>query len=107
MKTAPFPINTVALFGATGMLGSTFLPALLEEVVQGYKPTLRVFMRSGKTLGAEYTRDRRVQIVNCDYMKGGDELVEKLRGVDAIVSIIGGSADVIHYELLEAAVKAG
>lgn len=89
------------------MLGSMFLPALLEHVVEGYKPTIRVFMRPGKKLSDEYTQNPRVQVTNCDYLRGGNELVEKLRGVDAIVSVISGSADVIHYELLEAAVKAG
>ena len=89
------------------MLGSMFLPALLEDIVEGYKPTVRVFMRPGKSLSAEYTRNPRVQVANCDCLKGGEELVEKLRGIDAIVSIVSGPADVIHYELLEAAVKAG
>lgn len=97
----------MALFGATGMLGSLFLPALLENIVEGYKPTVRVFIRPGKKLSAKYAQNPRVQVADCDYLKGGDELVENLRGVDAIVSVISGPADVIYYELLEAAVKAG
>ncbi|KAI0726441.1 hypothetical protein C8Q72DRAFT_783702 [Fomitopsis betulina] len=107
MALSSSPLNTVALFGATGMLGSLFLPALLENIVEGYKPTVRVFIRPGKKLSAKYAQNPRVQVADCDYLKGGDELVENLRGVDAIVSVISGPADVIYYELLEAAVKAG
>ncbi|KZT64925.1 NAD(P)-binding protein [Daedalea quercina L-15889] len=107
MAPARAPLSTVALFGATGMLGCTFLPALLEDIVEGYKPTVRVFLRQGKKIADEHAQHPRVQIVHCDYLKGGDEVLENLRGVDAIVSILSGMADVFHYELLELAIQAG
>ncbi|KZT71754.1 hypothetical protein DAEQUDRAFT_763593 [Daedalea quercina L-15889] len=89
-RAAQGPLNTTALFGATGMLGSAFLEAFLDVVVEGYKPKVLVFMRPGKVLNTRYEQHAQVQVVPCDYPKGGDDLVEKLRGTDALVSVLSG-----------------
>lgn len=107
MSSSQGTLNTIALFGATGMLGGTILEALLDGVIQGYQPTVRVFLRPGKDVKDAYKHHARVEIVRCDYPQGGDELVEKLRGVDALVSVLNGPGYKSHYTLLEAAIKAG
>ncbi|KAH9920129.1 uncharacterized protein B0H18DRAFT_957183 [Fomitopsis serialis] len=107
MSRATGPLDTVALFGATGMLGSTFLDALLDDVVQGYKPKVLAFMRAGNSLGDRHKHHARLQVVQCDYPKGGDDLVENLCGVDALVSVLNGGGYAAHYILLDAAIKAG
>ncbi|KAH9841833.1 uncharacterized protein C8Q71DRAFT_854189 [Rhodofomes roseus] len=45
--------------------------------------------------------------VHRDYLKGGSEVVEKLRGVAVIVSILSGPGDGARQEVLEAATQAG
>ncbi|KAH9839155.1 uncharacterized protein C8Q71DRAFT_855794 [Rhodofomes roseus] len=107
MSRSSGALNTVALFGATGMLGSAFLDAFLEDVVEGYKPKVLAFMRPGKDLSEKYKQHPQVQVVRCDYPKGGYDLVEKLRGVDALVSVLNVGGYKSHYPLLDAAIKAG
>ncbi|TFY60103.1 hypothetical protein EVJ58_g5353 [Rhodofomes roseus] len=107
MSRVTGPLTTIALFGVTGMLGSAFLDAFLEDVIEGYQPKVLVFMRPGKNIARRYEQHAQVQVVQCDYPKGGDDLVEKLRGVDALVSALSGGGYPAHYTLLEAAIKAG
>ncbi|TFY60170.1 hypothetical protein EVJ58_g5316 [Rhodofomes roseus] len=45
--------------------------------------------------------------VHRDYLKDGSEVVEKLRGVAVIVSILSGPGDGARQEVLEAATQAG
>ncbi|KAH9948826.1 hypothetical protein B0H21DRAFT_203653 [Amylocystis lapponica] len=103
------PFNTVALFGATGMLGSRILSALLEPTGRGvYQPNVVVFLRPGKSLDDSMLRNYpQLRTVNLDYPKGGPELVEQLRGVDAVVTVLNGPGVDAQYQLLDAAVEAG
>ncbi|KZT71757.1 hypothetical protein DAEQUDRAFT_749776 [Daedalea quercina L-15889] len=86
-RAAQGPLNTIALFGATGMLGSAFLETYV--VVEGYKPKVLVFMRPSKVLNTRY------------------EQHAQLRGTDALVSVLSGPGYASRYTLLDAAIKAG
>ena len=46
MSNTQEPLDTSALFGATGMLGGTIMEALLENAIQSSKPIIWVFLRS-------------------------------------------------------------
>ena len=45
MSNTQEPLDTSALFGATGMLGGTILEAVLEDAIQSFKPIIRVCLR--------------------------------------------------------------
>ncbi|GBE83129.1 predicted protein [Sparassis crispa] len=101
------PLNTVALFGATGMLGSVIFKALLDTHIPDYQPTVVAIMRPGKSLDESLKSHPRLRVVTLDYSKGGDELVDALRGVDAVVAVLNGPGVAAQYPILDAAIKAG
>ncbi|OBZ68663.1 Phosphomutase-like protein 3 [Grifola frondosa] len=101
------PLSTVALFGATGMLGSKILAALLNPPIPDYKPTVLVFLRPGKSLDQSLQGHPQLKTCELDYAKGGSALVECLRGVDAIVSVLNGPGVAAQYSILDAAIEAG
>jgi len=74
------------------MLGSKILTALLEPPRPlVYQPAVIVFLRPGRSLDESLLRDYpELQIVNIDYSKKGADLVERLRGVDAVISALNG-----------------
>ncbi|PCH39995.1 NAD(P)-binding protein [Wolfiporia cocos MD-104 SS10] len=107
-RTAHDSLKTVALFGATGMLGSAILAALLEPSIGKYKPNVVAFMHPGKSLEESLlARHPQLRMVECDYPKGGPEMVDHLRGVDAVVSVLNGPGVAAQYIILDAAIDAG
>ncbi|GAO51083.1 NAD(P)-binding protein [Saitoella complicata NRRL Y-17804] len=101
------PFQTIALFGSTGHLGAFFLQALLDPPNSSYKPTIRTFVRpSEKEEFENLPKDERIEVVVSE-LKDEAEMVEKLKGVDAVVSVLNGPGIEAQYEILEAAVKAG
>jgi len=108
MAATNAPLNTIALFGATGMLGSAILSVLLEPPIDNYKPTVLVFLRPGKSLDQSLlSLYRQLKTVEIDYSEGGNSLADALRGVDAIVSVLNGPGVAAQYTILEAAIAAG
>lgn len=102
------PFNTIALFGATGMLGSAVLKALLNPPVDKYKPTVIAFMRPGKSLDKSLLQSySQLKSVEVDYPKGGAALVDKLQGVDAIITVLNGPGVASQYAILDAAIETG
>ncbi|KZT09382.1 NAD(P)-binding protein [Laetiporus sulphureus 93-53] len=101
------PLNTIALFGARGMLGSVILSALLDSPVQGYHPRITVFLRPGKPLKRNLADHPQVLIIELDYFEEGTALAQHLRGVDAIISALSGPGISAQYRILNAAIEAG
>lgn len=104
------PLNSIALFGANGQIGSAILDALLHPVVSGYSPSIRAFFQAsaaeeGKT--EKVPKDKRAEVVVVDNFEDVDAVAEKLKGVEAIVSALNGPGLEAQYPILEAAVKAG
>ncbi|KAI0923220.1 hypothetical protein AcV7_005796 [Taiwanofungus camphoratus] len=108
MSNQPSSLNTVALFGATGMLGSRILLTMLNSPVHDYKPTVVAFLRPGKSLDQSLLkRHPQLKVVNLDYSKGGQVLEDRLHGVDVVVSVLNGPGIASQYQILDAAVKVG
>lgn len=100
------PLNAVAVFG-TGQLGLAVLRALLSPLAPGYKPTVYAFVRPGHQVEKVKGLSSELRVVENDYTKENEELVEKLRGIDAIVSTLSGPGIEVQFLILDAAIKAG
>ncbi|GAA5884496.1 hypothetical protein JCM6882_005275 [Rhodosporidiobolus microsporus] len=99
------PYTNVALFGATGYVGQKLLEGLLNPSTEGYKPQVKVFLR--KESNAEsIPNHERVEKVVAD-LNDVDDLAEKLKGIDAVVSALNGPGVDAQYKVLDAAAKAG
>ncbi|EMD40117.1 hypothetical protein CERSUDRAFT_81414 [Gelatoporia subvermispora B] len=102
------PLNVVALFGATGMLGNAILSALLKSPRLGYEPEVVVFLRPGKDLDdTRLDPHPRLRVVHNDYMQKGPELAKALNGIDAVVSALSGPAVAAQYHIFNSAINAG
>jgi saccharopine dehydrogenase-like NADP-dependent oxidoreductase len=100
-------LNTVAVFGCTGQIGSAIIDALLDPPTHGYTPIVHAFIEPGKDLPKAQAQNPHLRLETVDFEKGGDELVQHLRGIDAVVSALNGPALKTQYTILEAAIKAG
>ncbi|KAI0834673.1 putative oxidoreductase CipA-like protein [Hypoxylon sp. FL0890] len=90
-------ISKVAVAGATGNVGPTFISQLLQD---GFKVT--VLARKG----ANHSYPSSVNVVEVDY-DSPDTLVKALEGQDAVVSALGFAVLTKQIPLIQAAVKAG
>ena len=82
-------LQNVAVFGA-GQVGRAMLTALLNPVTAGYKPTVYAFIPPGSQKADSICGlSDKLKVVEVDFTKGS-ELVEKLKGIDAIVSTLNG-----------------
>lgn len=95
----------VLLVGATGMLGS----AIVEAVLRRSELSLRVLTRPGKPDAAAALRARGVEIAEGDVMTPSS-LPATVEGVDVVVSALGNDPHVFvpgHQNLIDAAERAG
>ncbi|KAJ3516103.1 hypothetical protein NM208_g14888 [Fusarium decemcellulare] len=99
MSSAHVAIRTVALAGASGLLGRRVLDALLDD---GSFDVI-VFARSGSK--PDYPA--RAKIVTVDY-ESPESLEAALHGVDAVVSTLGKKTGLeCQFKLIDAAVASG
>ncbi|MBY0547371.1 MAG: NmrA family NAD(P)-binding protein [Candidatus Obscuribacterales bacterium] len=97
--------KTVLVVGATGMLGSEIVKALLAEG----NHNIRALVRNPEREFERYLRSKGVELVAGDAMDPAT-LPSHLVGVDVVVSAIGNDPATfvkIHSNLIEAATKAG
>ena len=90
------PLSAVAVFG-TGPLGLAVLRALLRPLAPGYKPKVYAFVRPGHQVDKFKGLSSELRVVENDYNKENEELVEKLRGIDAIVSTLSGPGIEVQF----------
>ncbi|BGP01619.1 hypothetical protein NBRC10513v2_005259 [Rhodotorula toruloides] len=102
------PYTRLALFGATGQIGASILNALLHPSFPGYEPHIKVFLRDesyGKK-ASTIPDHPRVEKVKADF-DNVEELAEKLKGVEAVVSALNGPGIDAQYKILDACAEAG
>ncbi|BGP45174.1 hypothetical protein JCM10450v2_000991 [Rhodotorula kratochvilovae] len=101
--------QTIALFGASGQIGSCILDALFSPSVPDYHPHVRVFYKtSEKEKFRERVKDHeRVEKAEVEDYEDVARLKEALKGVDAVVSALNGPGIEAQYALLDAAAEAG
>lgn len=95
----------VLLVGATGMLGS----AIVEAVLGRPELSLRVLTRHGKSAATAALHARGAEIVEGDVMIPSS-LPPAVQGVDVVVSALGNEPDMFvpgHQNLIEAAERSG
>jgi hypothetical protein len=106
--TYPDTFNSkIAVFGSTGMIGNAIVKALLNPPVQGFKPTVYAFVSPSRPHDKVKNLKGDIHIVEVEYSKGGPELAEKLRGIDTVISALGGEGQKFQYAILDAAAEAG
>lgn len=98
--------NTIALFGANGQIGSHILRALLKTQLQKFD--ILAFIQPGTTSPEKHDTSSKLRITEVDLTTiSQSDLVLHLKGVDAIISALNGSALKSQSLILEAAVQAG
>eukprot|EP00835_Amoeboradix_gromovi_P005164 NODE_460_length_8176_cov_0.585737.p3 type:complete len:283 gc:universal NODE_460_length_8176_cov_0.585737:539-1387(+) len=91
--------STIAVLGATGTLGKPVTTALINK---GFK--VKIFTRDAEKSKKEFSV--KAEYVTVDY-KSKDGLIRELKGIDVVVSTLGGPAFNDQFLVLEAAKEAG
>jgi len=99
--------KTVMVFGATSHLGMLFVDELLRDstftVMAFAKPKHKEHKEHGEHLLAYESREAKVIYGSLD----DDDLIDKLRGVDVIISCLSGPALKEQLKIVKAAKEAG
>lgn len=98
-------LKNVALFGASGQIGSSILKALLDCDRQKFDVLTVISPSSAAPLGADQSN---VKVKELDILNATrKELAEALSGIDVVVSALNGKALEAQYAIQQAAADAG
>lgn len=94
-------LTNIALIGANGNLG----PSVLNALRSATDPKLNITVISRKSSRSTYQDDVTIKYISSD--QTDDELVDVLKGQDALITTFGGTNSRLQIKLADACVEAG